>query len=66
MHISLASSRLNGFKKWSNDHPRRSNDDDIPGGATPIAVLEPHSDGNAPEDPQQHRPWGVPGVGGAF
>jgi hypothetical protein len=63
MNISLASSRMNGFKKWSSDHPPSSNDDDNPGGATPIALVEPASD--EPED-RPHRPWGIPGVGGSF
>jgi len=43
MHISLTNSRANGFKKWS-DANRPSNDDDNPGGATPIAVTEPPAD----------------------
>jgi hypothetical protein len=64
MNISLASSRLNGFKKWSISHLPNSNDDDRPGGATPIALREP-SARVAPED-RAHRPWVIPGVGGAF
>jgi hypothetical protein len=43
MHISLTSSQVNGFKRWS-DAQRPSNDDDSPGGATPSAVTEPPSD----------------------
>jgi hypothetical protein len=65
MYISLASSRANGFIKWSQNHPPGSNDDDSPGGATPIALVEPPSDCDAPTD-LPHRPWIVPGVGGSF
>lgn len=64
MHISLISSRLNGFKKWSDDHPANGNDDDS-GGATPIALAVPSGDNGAAEEPP-HRPWVIPGVGGAF
>jgi hypothetical protein len=64
MYISLENSRVKGFKKWANTH-RPSNDDVEPGGATPIAVRELPSDRDAPAD-LPHRPWGVPGVGGAF
>jgi hypothetical protein len=65
MDISLASSRMNGFKKWSDDHPASGNDDDNPGGATPIALVKPPSDRDVPRD-LLHRPWGIPGVGGSF
>jgi hypothetical protein len=65
MHIFLASSRANGFSKWSRDHSPGSNDDDIPGGATPIALVETPLDPEAQES-LSHRPWGVPGVGGSF
>jgi hypothetical protein len=64
MYISLTDSRTNGFKSWSSGHPA-SNDDDNPGGATPIAMAEPPSDREAPQEPP-HRPWGIPGVGGSF
>ena len=64
VYISLASSRMNSFKKWSVDRSP-SNDDDDPGGATPIALPKPHSDRDAPAD-LPHRPWVIPGVGGAF
>ena len=43
MHISLASLRENGAMRWS-DAQRPSNDDDSPGGATPISVTEPPAD----------------------
>jgi hypothetical protein len=65
MYISLAHSRASGFKKWSDDHRQPDNDDDQPGGATPVAITEPTSDREALEKPP-HRPWGVPGVGGSF
>jgi hypothetical protein len=41
MFISLTNSRSNGFKKWSDQHPYRSNDDDQLGGPTPIAIAAP-------------------------
>jgi hypothetical protein len=64
MYISLADSCASGFKKWPNDH-QPSNDDDQPGGATPVAIVGPPSDHEAPEN-LPHRPWVVPGVGGSF
>jgi hypothetical protein len=65
MYISLANSRTKGFKKWSDSHHRGSNDDDQPGGATPIAVaVQPVDDAETHE--QAHRPWLVPGAGGSF
>jgi hypothetical protein len=61
MFISLASSRAKGFKKWL-DHHRPSNDaEGAPIGLTGI----PSSDNDAPQEPP-HRPWIIPGVGGAF
>jgi hypothetical protein len=67
MYISLAHSRTHGFMKWLDAHPPR-NDDDNPGGATPIAVVDPPSDDHETmEDaPAPHRPWRVPGVGSSF
>jgi hypothetical protein len=41
MNISEKHSATNGFKKWSRAHAIASNDDDKPGGATPIALAEP-------------------------
>jgi hypothetical protein len=64
MYISLTDSRANGFRKWSNDH-KSCNDNDSPGGATPIAITEPPS-GAAALVETPHRPWGIPGVGWAF
>jgi hypothetical protein len=65
MGVSLASSDINGFKKWSKDHLPSSNDNDRPGGATPLAIKaspsKPAASGEA-----QHRPWIIPGVGGSF
>ena len=65
MHISLAYSRSHGFLKWSETH-RPGNDDDEPGGATPLAVNEPHGDGRAAVEEQPHQPWLIPGVGTSF
>jgi hypothetical protein len=65
MYISLTSSQTAGFKKWS-DRFQPSNDDDTPGGATPIAVIQPSRDGGEPRGETMHRPWLVPGVGGSF
>ncbi len=44
MHISLVTSRLSGFKKWSDEHPPASNDDDYPSGVTPVAIAVPRLD----------------------
>jgi hypothetical protein len=65
MHIFLPSSDAGSFRKWSKEHQTGSNDDDIPGGATPIAVVKPPSGRDARED-RSHRPWLIPGVGGSF
>lgn len=40
MNISQTASAKNGFTKWSLAHPP-GNDDDQPGGATPIALVDP-------------------------
>lgn len=61
MFISLMSSRTKGFKKWSDKH-RPSNDDEA---ATIALVGTPLSDDDAPQE-TPHRPWIIPGVGGAF
>jgi hypothetical protein len=64
MYISLADSRSNGFRKWSETHSPGSNDDDQPGGATPIAIaVPPIADA---EVTPEHRPWLIPGTGGSF
>ena len=65
MGVFLASGGVNGFKNWSKDHLPSSNDDDQPGGATPLAIKAPLPNREALDD-VQHRPWIVPGVGGAF
>jgi hypothetical protein len=65
MYISLTSSQTAGFKKWS-DRFQPSNDDDTPGGATPIAVIPPRRARGELEDAPVHRPWIVPGIGGAL
>ncbi|HEX3860492.1 MAG TPA: hypothetical protein VHY35_02235 [Stellaceae bacterium] len=50
MHISLANSRENGFKNWS-DAQRPGNDDDNPGVATPIDHQPPAKDLDALQGP---------------
>jgi hypothetical protein len=56
--IFLNASGENNFKKWSIAHPPNSNDDDQPGGATPIVMAVPALDEpiNAVSG-QPHRPW---------
>ena len=61
MHISFATSRAVGFKKWSIAHKPASNDDDYPAGATPIALALPSFDEERP-----YCPWLVPGVGASL
>jgi hypothetical protein len=59
MTIFLNANGANGFNKWSVAHPPSTNDDDHPGGATPIAIVVPAFD----DEPiiavseQPHRPW---------
>ena len=62
MYISFATSRVAGFKKWSDAHPSASNDDDYPAGATPVALAAPSVEGMEIKN-QPHCPWWVPGVG---
>jgi hypothetical protein len=65
MYISLADSRARGFLKWS-EALRPGNDDNEPGGATPIAIgVSPGDDSEAIKEPP-HQPWQVPGVGTSF
>ena len=67
MRISLADSRASGFSKWTIACQPGSNDDDQPGGATPIAITAPDLDDPIIALPEQpHRPWIVPGVGTAL
>jgi hypothetical protein len=61
MYISLTNS---GFNKWSKGRRPSNDNDDNTGGATPIAIREPSSDGKGQEVPRG--PWSIPGVGGAF
>jgi hypothetical protein len=68
MTIFLNASGAYGFTKSSIAHPLNANDDDEPGGATPIAIAVPAFDDEriiaVPEQPD--RPWLawlVPGVG---
>ena len=61
MYISLANSRANGFRKWSDAHPPHSARDDavaIADLAIDYAVMTP------PEQPDG--PWRIPGVGNAL
>jgi hypothetical protein len=41
MFISYTVSAANGFKKWSASQSKGSNDNDQPGGITPIALADP-------------------------
>ena len=63
MHIAPTNNR--GFKTWSKDHRATNDNDDNSGGATPIAVRKPSSAEEGLEE-VVHRPWRIPGVGGAF
>jgi hypothetical protein len=65
MYISVAYGRTHGFLKWLEAH-RPGNDDDEPGGATPIAIDEPSDDGHEAMQAPPHQPWQVPGVGTSF
>ena len=65
MYISLTDSRTNEFKKCS-DALEPDNDDDNPGGATPIAVTEPPRDDREAVQEEPHRPWIVPGAGRSY
>jgi hypothetical protein len=62
MRISPTNS---GFKNWSKDHRSSNDNDDNTGGATPIAIRKPSAYEEEFEE-AQHRPWSIPGVGGAF
>jgi hypothetical protein len=62
--IFLNAGDVNVFKKISIAHPLSTNDDDRPGGATPIAMAVPALDEPIMAPPEQpHRPWLVPGWG---
>lgn len=62
MCVSLTNS---SFNKRSKDHRPGNDNDDNTGGATPIAVRELPSYAEGIEE-APHRPWSIPGVGGAF
>ena len=62
MYISLAESRANGFRKWSDAHPPHRND-----GASGDVIADLGSDYAAMTPAEQaHGPWRVPGVGNAL
>jgi hypothetical protein len=68
MTIFLNASGANGFKKWSIAHPPNANDDDEPGGATPMAIAVPALDEEpiiaVPKQPDRPRlAWLTPRVG---
>jgi hypothetical protein len=64
MTISQVTSLATGFRKWSVAHATASNDDDHPGGDTPIALTARELDVWVIAPPEQsHRPWLVPGIG---
>lgn len=65
MYISTAYSRTHGFLRWLESH-RPGNDDDEPGGASPIAVDEPTRDARDAIKEPPRQPWQVPGVGTSF
>jgi len=63
MKISQAPGLVTDFRKWCAAHPPASNDDDHPGGATPIALSVPELDDRVIAFvAQAYRPWLVPGV----
>jgi hypothetical protein len=59
MTIFLNANGVDGFTKWSIAHPPNGNDDDEPGGTTPMAIAVPAFD----DEPiiavseQPDRPW---------
>jgi len=61
MFISLAVSRSEGLKSWSDAHPSASNDDDHPAGAPAVALAVPSFD-DAEVMKQPGCPWVVPAV----
>jgi hypothetical protein len=62
MYISPINSN---FSKWSKRRGPSNDNYDNTGGATPIAIREPSFYGEGLEE-TPHRPWSIPGVGGAF
>jgi hypothetical protein len=63
MYISLAESRANGFRKWSDAHPPHRNGDVARGDV--VADLGSDYAAMTPAE-QTHGPWRVPGVGNAL
>ena len=68
MTISLNANGANGFAKWSIAHSPNANDDDEPGGATPMAIAVPALDDEpiiaVPKQPDRPRlAWRMPRVG---
>ena len=63
MHISFTTSRLSGFKNWSDAHPQSSNDDDRSPSSTSIAAAVPRVDETEVTPERLLNPWLVPGVG---
>jgi hypothetical protein len=61
MYISVTYSRTHGFLKWWEAH-QPGNDNDEPGGATPIAIAEPPSDDREAMEEPPHQPWLAPGA----
>jgi len=59
MTIFLNARGANGFTKWSIAHPPNANDDDEPGGATPMAIAVPAFDDEpiTAVSEQPDRPW---------
>jgi hypothetical protein len=56
VYISVAYSRTHGLLTWwEADEP--GNDNDEPGGATPIAITEPPGDGREPIKEPPHQLW---------
>ena len=68
MYISLAESRANGFRKWSDAHPPHRNDDDGDVAGDDAIAIADLGIGYAVMTPpeQMHGPWRVPGVGNAL
>jgi hypothetical protein len=62
MYISVASNRTHGPLKWWQAY-QPGNDNDEPGGATPIAITEPPSDDREPIKEPPHQLWLSPGRG---
>ena len=63
MFISLQSSGINGFKKWSDGQKPCSNDDGRLGAIVITAEPAVADDATMPSSDQRHRPRLVPGAG---